>query len=98
MAARRLAAENAISYFAFQLRNPSFLRIASNHHQDVNQPQLLKYKGDRHHERNQVTSSVGRSLNLCLVGSPNVGLGTAYRAEFQGLIAAKGIENLEIAR
>jgi nucleoside phosphorylase len=43
LAARRLAADNAISYFALQLCNPSFMRIASSHKQDANEPQLFNY-------------------------------------------------------
>jgi len=41
-AARQLASDNAISYFALQLKNPSFMRVAASHLQGSNQPELFK--------------------------------------------------------
>jgi nucleoside phosphorylase len=63
LAARRLAADNAISYFALQLRNPSFMRIASNHHQDVNQPQLFSYSDG---EPDKILSKISTDIDAYL--------------------------------
>lgn len=63
LAARRLAAENAISYFALQLRNPSFMRIASNHKQDVNQPQLFNYSDG---EPDKLLSKISNEIDAYL--------------------------------
>jgi nucleoside phosphorylase len=63
MAARRLAAENAISYFALQLRNPSFLQIASNHRQDVNQLGFFKCNES---EPDQILSKVSGDIDAYL--------------------------------
>jgi nucleoside phosphorylase len=64
LAARRLAADNAISYFALQLRNPSFMRIASNHHQEDRQPQLFKYSaGDPDKILSRISSNLDAYLN-----------------------------------
>lgn len=63
LAARRLAADNAISYFALQLRNPSFMRIASNHHQHANQPQLFSY-GDG--EPDKLLSKISSDIDAYL--------------------------------
>lgn len=63
LAARRLAADNAISYFALQLRNPSFLRIASNHHQDANQPQLFNYSDG---EPDKILSKISNDIDVYL--------------------------------
>lgn len=41
-AARVLAADNAISYFKILLRNPSFMRIAKSHQEELSQPQLFQ--------------------------------------------------------
>lgn len=41
-AARELAADNVIAYFSVQLKNPSFMRIASVHLEEVNQPELFQ--------------------------------------------------------
>jgi nucleoside phosphorylase len=62
-AARRLAAENAISYFALQLLNPMFMRIASSHHQDVNQPQQFKYNEG---EPDKILSKISNDIDLYL--------------------------------
>jgi len=42
LAARRLAVDNAISYFSLQLRNPTFMRVASSHLEEAVQPQLFQ--------------------------------------------------------
>lgn len=63
MAARQLAAENAISYFALQLRNPTFMEIASNHHQDANQPQLFKCNES---EPNKIFSKISGEIDAYL--------------------------------
>lgn len=59
-AARRLAADNAISYFALQLRNPSFLQIVSYREQ---QPQL--YRSDES-EPQKILSKVVSDLDAYL--------------------------------
>lgn len=41
-AARQLAADNAMSYLALQLKNPTFMRVASSHLQEASQPQLFQ--------------------------------------------------------
>ena len=41
-AARQLAADNAITYLALQLRNPTFMRIAASHLEEAGQPQLFQ--------------------------------------------------------
>jgi nucleoside phosphorylase len=63
LAARRLAADNAISYFALQLRNPSFMRIALNHHQDANQPQLFIYSDG---EPDKILSKISSDIDAYL--------------------------------
>lgn len=63
LAARRLASDNAITYFALQLRNPSFMRIASNHHQDASQPQFFSYSDG---EPDKILAKVSTDLDVYL--------------------------------
>lgn len=63
LAARRLASDNAISYFALQLRNSSFMRIASNHHRDASQPQLFDYNDG---EPDKILAKVSADLDAYL--------------------------------
>jgi nucleoside phosphorylase len=62
-AARRLAADNAISYFALQLRNPSFMDIASHHQHDDKQTQLFKCSAD---EPDKILSKISSDLDAYL--------------------------------
>jgi nucleoside phosphorylase len=60
LAARHLAAENAISYFSLQLNNPAFMRIASNHFQESSQPQFFS---DSDREPDKILARVSQHLD-----------------------------------
>lgn len=62
-AARQLASDNAISYFSLQLLNASFMRIASIHLEEANQPQLFQSSED---EPDKILSKVSDGIDSYL--------------------------------
>lgn len=62
-AARQLASDNAITYFGLQLKNPTFLRVASAHRERCNEPSFFQSVNK---EPDSVLKGVSTDLNSYL--------------------------------
>lgn len=62
-AARQLASDNAITYFGLQLKNPTFLRVASSHREQCSEPSLFN---SINREPDSIFRKISADLNVYL--------------------------------